>query len=1043
MKLTFYLLVVLAVPISATATRSDLKPRIIPTQFASDDYVVAQAIVTDSIYGAKADGATDCTAAVQKAADAVADAGGGVVYLPAGCYSFDGNLNLRPNVTLRGDWKQPGATPGSQRVEGTILMPRGGRGAEGAAAFITLQFSACVRNLSIWYPDQSADNVTPYPWTIGTRPQMGGSGIDCFTVKNVTLVNSFQALRFGEYDNELSEVRNVYGTPLKTGFEMFDCSDTPRIAHMRFGPSYWINSGLGATPDKNALQKYLLDHGTGLIFLRTDGHAVADVGVTGYGTGILFNRNPVNKKLPYGHMYDVNTTGCNIGLHAVESGGWQFTRCNLTGSEAGVLAEATHRGFLQFESCRFSAPAAFRSDSSALVQMENCDIAGNVQMTGLGMLSMIDCHLEHPADRVKLAPHVSRALIIGGISRGQVENLSDGDVQIEPAVVKSQPFPQAPPLPPDPRPARPLLFDVADYGAKSDGLEAAPSDNTAAFQKALDAAGKQGGGTVYAAAGLYRFSGRLLVPGGVELRGCCDGAHHAQSAGTVLMPVVGRGQENGQPFIQFSSSSGARGITIYYPDQKIDDVVAYPWTFRSLGPRCYILEIASVNAYQLCDFGSNPSDGHLIRYVMSNSLRKGFWVSKGSGVIDGCTFNPHLWGRQFAGQPPRKSDPSGAKPEYDLVLHQEAITVGSSPAELQINNAVCPGGTGILFTRDGGKAGGGWVINHECDSVTDPLHIRNIGPAGLHLCNTLFAPGWTPSDFAVQIDPECRGNVTMSNMNTWGATRIGALSLMGSGATEIHNGGLGQDRVLVGNGAVTLHAVACGTPPGDNIEIAAPVKKLVLCADTSGGDPFTFPAGKNVFARGNGRDPGGAKLNGRFATYFEAGEPAPLCKRALSNELEESDLRLVPGAGPKGGIGLVLTANPATGAKHPAAIYDLFDFGGGGLAIKPETILRFWLKPGTDTSRNVVIDLNLSDGRNLRDYINDIGNRSMHPMAMRGAVGRWSKYECRVGVLAAGQTIRSIVLIYDTDKPHGNCNLTIGGIEVGEPANASTKGTLH
>jgi hypothetical protein len=255
---------------------------------------------------------------------------------------------------------------------------------------------------------------------------------------------------------------------------------------------------------------------------------------------------------------------------------------------------------------------------------------------------------------------------------------------------------------------------------------------------------------------------------------------------------------------------------------------------------------------------------------------------------------------------------------------------------------------------------------------------------------------------------------------------------MGSGAVEIHNGVLGQDRVLVGNGEVTLHSVACGTPPGDNVEIVSPIKRLVLCADTTGGDPFTFPAGRNVFARANGRDPGGATLNDRFATRFEAGQPAPLCKLAISHDLDSSDLHLVPGAGLKGGMGLVLTANPSAAAKHPVAIYDLFDFGGGGLPVKPETILRFWLKPGTDTSRNAVIDLVLSDGRDLRDNINDIGNRSMHPMAVRGAVGRWSKYECRIGLLAAGQTIRSIVLIYDTDKPHGYCNLTIGGIEVGD-----------
>lgn len=53
-------------------------------------------------YGAKGDGVTDDTAAVQSALTAAATAGGGTVYVPAGTYQV-GGLVMRNSITLRGD----------------------------------------------------------------------------------------------------------------------------------------------------------------------------------------------------------------------------------------------------------------------------------------------------------------------------------------------------------------------------------------------------------------------------------------------------------------------------------------------------------------------------------------------------------------------------------------------------------------------------------------------------------------------------------------------------------------------------------------------------------------------------------------------------------------------------------------------------------------------------------------------------------------------------------------------------------------------------
>ena len=98
--------------------------------------------------------------------------------------------------------------------------------------------------------------------------------------------------------------------------------------------------------------------------------------------------------------------------------------------------------------------------------------------------------------------------------------------------------------------------NVVSSGARGDGN----ADNTAAFQRALDAVHKAGGGTVYAPPGRYLFRGTLDVPEGVSLRGSylCVPSHTGMrdkgqvrpgEDGTALFVVSGRGKEDGRPFL--------------------------------------------------------------------------------------------------------------------------------------------------------------------------------------------------------------------------------------------------------------------------------------------------------------------------------------------------------------------------------------------------------------------------------------------------------------------------------------------------------------
>src|SRR5262249_42551945 len=134
-------------------------------------------------------------------------------------------------------------------------------------------------------------------------------------------------------------------------------------------------------------------------------------------------------------------------------------------------------------------------------------------------------------------------------------------------------------------------YPVLDFGAKGDGQ----TDDTAAFQKALDAAGAAGGGVVYAPRGKYLLAGHLNVPNGVTLRGVWEsvpahpgirdaGLPKPGSDGTTFLVTEGRGKEDGPAFLTLNHNSTLKGVVIYYPEQKEDEEpVSYPWTIAMRG----------------------------------------------------------------------------------------------------------------------------------------------------------------------------------------------------------------------------------------------------------------------------------------------------------------------------------------------------------------------------------------------------------------------------------------------------------------------------
>ena len=123
-----------------------------------------------------------------------------------------------------------------------------------------------------------------------------------------------------------------------------------------------------------------------------------------------------------------------------------------------------------------------------------------------------------------------------------------------------------------------ISYSVLDYGAKGDSV----TDNTEAFQKALDEASKVGA-IVTIPHGLFLIKGNLKISN-VSLVGVNKSPRLVEPLkGTVILATGGRDDENAPPLFQLLQSANVKGITV--------------------PPPCYNcwLPIPWVNLYQLSD----------------------------------------------------------------------------------------------------------------------------------------------------------------------------------------------------------------------------------------------------------------------------------------------------------------------------------------------------------------------------------------------------------------------------------------------------------
>ena len=306
---------------------------------------------------------------------------------------------------------------------------------------------------------------------------------------------------------------------------------------------------------------------------------------------------------------------------------------------------------------------------------------------------------------------------------------------------------------------QPGVFSVKDFGAAADGV----TDDTASIQRAIDEAAKTGG-KVYLPPGRYLVAGSLEVKVGVAV----VGAHEAPMAiepltGTVVMATGGRDNESAPALFELGHSSTVRGLTVWYPEQRPDDIHPYPWTFHLKGFDNTVENVTLVNSYNGISVGPEPNVRHRIRSVVGCVLRRGLRVDGCTdiGRVENVQWHCHWWSAKSIG--------GDWEPVFNyMVEHLEAFVFGRTDWEYVTNNFVFPAKIGFRFIQTEKGACNGHFTANGADACETSVLVEAIQPMGLLFTGGQFVAFTGKDPVEVRIAETCNGSVRFVNCAFWG-----------------------------------------------------------------------------------------------------------------------------------------------------------------------------------------------------------------------------------------------------------------------------------
>jgi len=329
-------------------------------------------------------------------------------------------------------------------------------------------------------------------------------------------------------------------------------------------------------------------------------------------------------------------------------------------------------------------------------------------------------------------------------------------------------------------------FVVTDPGF---GAKAEPGfDNRPAFQAAIDAAYNNGGGVVFIPVGNYEFRSTqtatrnvrvrkgteqtmkdfnyqhvLNLPPGVQLRG--DRAdpelNNGKVLGTILEVRVGKNSPNyngtveswwndaqagnalrttytsiADRFIDMKEGTGVTNLSIWYPEQDINNIQPYPWTlFQANGDCATIENVTLVNTYN--GFYSAPSELHYVLNSNITALHTGIeiHVCTDIGRIENVKIDPKYWAN--SGLP---GSPSLARITEYTKANGTGFNMHRSDWEYVSYLYVYGYKTGMWIGREPGYADtpNAQLYEVHIKDCGTGLYVQAVNPYGLLISNSTF-----------------------------------------------------------------------------------------------------------------------------------------------------------------------------------------------------------------------------------------------------------------------------------------------------------------
>ncbi len=549
---------------------SGIQASIIDTLYGTENVLVADYII-DAASGADPTGKADSTKAIQSVLDLCAENGGGTVYLPAGRYLVSSQICVPSFVYLQGDWNDPDAkdfngeygtviaadvAPAKQETRNPILADRDDIYANFPALF-RMGGSAGLIGVTIWYPEQDINSVTPYPFAVEI-PSFAAPGGHinhmATTVKNVTFLNCYKGLiagatataTSGNYGAAFEQVHleNLKGTFLYQGFQMYIASEAGVVKDLSIANKYWKGSTLDEV-DEGALDAYTKKYTTGMLLGDLEWLFFDDISIRDVCIGVrLFDgirRFFTNTIYFIGQFYNLDVRNTKTAL-----------RVDNMMPNFGITVANSH-----LEGSIYSINE--QDNTTSVVKLVNTTLVGDTYGD-----SIVKSGAEAAFTQLK-----------------QQGLLATTDCPELPGVPK-------------------VLYDaVSLYGADNTGA----SDASIAIQQALDYAHQNGGGIVYLKAGYYWLDNPLTVYDNTLLKGAASAATRDQigmSKGTALMGNYGYNTqdfmaENMTALITLQGkNSGMQGIRVIYPNNKpmpkstTSQYKLHTYVVRILGENAYV-----------------------------------------------------------------------------------------------------------------------------------------------------------------------------------------------------------------------------------------------------------------------------------------------------------------------------------------------------------------------------------------------------------------------------------------------------------------------